>query len=1719
MRASHSSGRLRTKCAVLCSFSYLSILYKLSAILLVFWPLLIADAVMANTDEGVGPADAARGLYLLPGDIFVGAIDCQYSVLYPGQRAVPIRVDVSNGSETFILIQFVNLFFSAIEPGDRSEDYAVYGDIMPNVIIPPGNGVSFHLLVDVRQTAVTDVGIRVDAIVTGQRQDNLELVRGTTGGGILRDEFRTISYSGNDGTVRWSNNWQEIGEADGPAFGDVRVTMSPYFGMGNSLRIGDLVGFQQNQGASREADLSGALSANVTFDYLRDNLKDSDIWVQVSGNGGFSWTTVRTIPHGSDASPRRIEEDIFSYVSSNTQIRFITEKVGSGYIYLDNVQIEYVDDTRSHYWMVLSEYITAIGGLFHTRNTPYRDDDSLIVYFEDNFFLNEIHYLDGGKPLADIALDDTTFYRLVLQLNPSVEWEYEPKEPERGFLAFADPASGFGRRTSPQPDLREFLLSDFFVPDEEIDPSDFVLGATRNSNPANPWDMVTNPWIDPNVDGGRTREVASVTTSSPPIRWILDCVDGGAHWEVTGKCENDRYYFYELWFQPDLEWSPGDIADMYLHIFGKPEPKDIDELHLLFNMVDDDTLGPVFSDFSPEIVSETESFYITCRISDPSGIYDDDTGSGEQGVYLLWDNDGSLLDDANELQMSSIGGGYFRTDTPIGSQTAGEVVIYRVFACDNDFDGFDPQDRSCSSSTVHTVQILGTAYLFDEPGSLYPSSVYPGQEGIAFHIDCTNPMSYSITLETTSSLSFSDGNQIVTAFLGNVTLLYPEAKHFTLSFIAVDIPPDFSAPDTLDLTFDFHGTDFFGNPFDQTWRASETNRIIVLEPRILLEAHAIPAGTVFPGDRRVELLRVEASNDSPGAILLDSLVVTNVTSGSWEVPHNDVNMSRLYLYRQSSLTGSLLFEQEEFDTERVPSTATAKKNDRDASVAGEERKVLGDDTGLGSDTGPVVPLSRPFDDGDSLVATALLEEGNVKFNLSKGRLLPAGHSLFYYVLADVDSFLACDRDSLDLAIVSPDSIFITGSASVSLEHTPLNSEGRCVIDGFVSFQLSLGEALPETLYSGDPDQLVLEAVIPVNGYAPDILSGISVRNYGDGDADDLVQSLKLWVDDGDSVFSSQADILLGELHRTGDLFEVSGLSYPVIEPQRLFVSADFMHGFNREMAIHYGVPREGIRYLSGNDGPIEIEALPTTSQILIRREIISLSALPIEAEHVYPGDTEVELFALEISNNTLGLVTLDSMWVRDDLSLFSCEPDKVMQLYLDDGDASLDTDLDTLITSSLWNAGNALFNDINVDIESEADAVLYLVTDLDSFLTVDGETLVVGLESENDIYFTLNPQVVTESYLVDASFPLFSEGGKISDGMLAHQVLLHPYGDSTIVDVQENILVLDVEVPGNGCMNETLFGFTVANYGTADDTHIDRVLLWRDDGDGQFDPLLDDYLAEFATVAVSIYQVGGISVPLPGSTGERLFVTVNLCSNIKTGATIKFGIPAMGIEVASGNDGPIDGDIVSEGSLIIPVPNRVTFFTSILGNKRVYPGQKAVLNLVIGAYNSYDRLKTLESLALLNTGSSLPSEITGLEAFADTDGNGLFNPAQDSLLGTAELNGLDYLFDALNLTLRSHQNSLIFIAYSLPLEGIRDSVKVDFQVSNSTAIGFKEGVAIDGYFPLNSAGEDITDGMVAAQIDVFDVEAARVSPGEIDVPCFSFQLPCNGTLEDRRRSR
>ena len=159
----------------------------------------------------------------------------------------------------------------------------------------------------------------------------------------VRDEFNAIAYNGNDGTHNWSNDWQELGESDGPTSGLVRIVSSTYAASGNALQIGG--GSITGRSLSREADLTGASSATLTFSYRRLQLQNpkGSITLSVSSDGGANWTDLQTYRlNGTDPSQVPQTFDITSFIASNTQIRFLGsgKKVGN-YFYADNIQIEY----------------------------------------------------------------------------------------------------------------------------------------------------------------------------------------------------------------------------------------------------------------------------------------------------------------------------------------------------------------------------------------------------------------------------------------------------------------------------------------------------------------------------------------------------------------------------------------------------------------------------------------------------------------------------------------------------------------------------------------------------------------------------------------------------------------------------------------------------------------------------------------------------------------------------------------------------------------------------------------------------------------------------------------------------------------------------------------------------------------------------------------------------------------------------------------------------------------------------------------------------------------------------------------------------------------------------------------------------------------------------------------------------------------------------------
>ncbi len=161
----------------------------------------------------------------------------------------------------------------------------------------------------------------------------------------VADNFPSVSYTQNSGTADWSGGWQEVGESDGTSSGRARVNSS-LCTSGNCLRLGEpsTASTWSNIGLLREADLSTATSATLTFNYYTGRASGTEtVLLDISNDGGRSWTRLRSYSITSTNFNATAQSfDIASYASINTQIRFLSSgsnaRIG---MYIDDIQIQY----------------------------------------------------------------------------------------------------------------------------------------------------------------------------------------------------------------------------------------------------------------------------------------------------------------------------------------------------------------------------------------------------------------------------------------------------------------------------------------------------------------------------------------------------------------------------------------------------------------------------------------------------------------------------------------------------------------------------------------------------------------------------------------------------------------------------------------------------------------------------------------------------------------------------------------------------------------------------------------------------------------------------------------------------------------------------------------------------------------------------------------------------------------------------------------------------------------------------------------------------------------------------------------------------------------------------------------------------------------------------------------------------------------------------------
>ena len=256
---------------------------------------------------------------------------------------------------TISLNQWVHLAFAyddgtlrIYKNGTEAESYAVTGDMIASTLdvvianVDDSNNRYWNGLLD-------DVRIYDRALDTAEI---VELANGGGGGsgsgsgsgdccdGDFRDEFNAKTFSGDDGSLNWADDWQEVGESNGAASGDVRVADDQSY---YQLRIRD--NNNGGEGVARAANLTGAVTATLSFDYRRMNLDNSNDYVTVyaslTGTDG-PWTELDVIGTTNDSSYQPYSRDISAFISEDTAIRLRSSPImgNSDTVWFDNVQIE-----------------------------------------------------------------------------------------------------------------------------------------------------------------------------------------------------------------------------------------------------------------------------------------------------------------------------------------------------------------------------------------------------------------------------------------------------------------------------------------------------------------------------------------------------------------------------------------------------------------------------------------------------------------------------------------------------------------------------------------------------------------------------------------------------------------------------------------------------------------------------------------------------------------------------------------------------------------------------------------------------------------------------------------------------------------------------------------------------------------------------------------------------------------------------------------------------------------------------------------------------------------------------------------------------------------------------------------------------------------------------------------------------------------------------------
>jgi serine protease AprX len=248
------------------------------------------------------------------------------------------------------------------------------------------------------------------------------------------DYFSSVSYSNNHGSTSWESGWIESDVA-GSGAGAGNITI--YAG---ELWLDDNPDTGTQPSLRRQMNFpADVVQAYLSFDFRTTSGVDADdrVVVEVSANGGASYTVLETFQNIAGTRYDWRDYNISAHISSDTVIRF---RVATNYggnaenFVIDSVEIRYTTacaaciDTSN----LISPNIRAVGADRLWNEAPYRQGQNVTVAV-----------VDSGIAWHDDLYDDQWYGRLIGGVNFADEWYVDDLNGHGTFVAGVIAGDGY----------------------------------------------------------------------------------------------------------------------------------------------------------------------------------------------------------------------------------------------------------------------------------------------------------------------------------------------------------------------------------------------------------------------------------------------------------------------------------------------------------------------------------------------------------------------------------------------------------------------------------------------------------------------------------------------------------------------------------------------------------------------------------------------------------------------------------------------------------------------------------------------------------------------------------------------------------------------------------------------------------------------------------------------------------------------------------------------------------------------------------------------------------------------------------------------------------------------------------------------------------------------------------------------------------------------------